>query len=513
MRSLITETAQEGQGLKKAVGVTQLTAMGVGAIIGTGIFVVIGKGAGIAGPAVILSFLLAAVACAFSALSYAELSSSIPVSGSAYTYTYATLGEVVAWIIGWDLILEYGVSVAGIAVGWGGNLNAFLDAAFGYQLPDAIAKSPSDGGVFNLPAVFIVLAITFLLVRGVTESARANLIMVVIKLAVLVFFLVVAFANFGTGNFKPFAPDGTDGVTAAAAIIFFAFIGFDAVSTGSEEAKKPGRDLPIAILGSLGICTLFYVLTAVGAIGIASPDQMKDSDAPLAAALDQGAGISWAAGILSLGAVVAITSVVLVIFYGQTRIFFAMCRDGLMPQRLATVNQRYGTPAKLTIGLGVLIAILAALVPLGTIVELVNIGTLFAFVLVNVGVIILRRTRPEMPRPYRVPWSPVLPIIGVAFAVYLMSDLPWETWVRFGVWLLIGILIYALYGYRNSRLRTEPQSTPVWARDQDSPADPNTPADPGPSADPDPSAEPGRSAEPGEATGRAGSAEPGGDRP
>ncbi|GIF03757.1 amino acid permease [Actinoplanes siamensis] len=451
--SLIHETAQEGNQLKKAVGVTQLTAMGVGAIIGTGIFVVIGKGSGIAGPAVVLSFVLAAVACAFSALSYAELASSIPVSGSAYTYTYATLGEIVAWVIGWDLILEYGVSVAGIAIGWGGNLNAFLDAAFGVSLPDAIAKSPEDGGVFNLPAVFVVLAITLLLIRGVTESARANLVMVVVKLVVLVFFIVVAFANFGTGNFHPFAPAGVDGVTAAAAIIFFAYIGFDAVSTGSEEARNPSRDLPRAIIGSLLICTVFYVLTTVGALGIATPDQMKDSDAPLAAALDQGAGMSWAAGILALGAVVAITSVVLVIFYGQTRIFFAMCRDGLLPRRLAVVNQRFGTPARLTLVLGVLIAILAALVPLGTIVELVNIGTLFAFVLVNIGVIVLRRTRPDMPRPYRVPWSPVLPLIGVVFAVYLMSDLPLDTWIRFAVWLAAGLVIYGLYGYRHSRVR------------------------------------------------------------
>ncbi|GLY95041.1 amino acid permease [Actinoplanes sp. NBRC 103695] len=455
VRTLITETTQEGQGLKKAVGASQLTAMGVGAIIGTGIFVVIGEGAGVAGPAVILSFVLAAVACAFSALSYAELASSIPVAGSAYTYTYATLGEIVAWIIGWDLILEYGVSVAAIAVGWGGNLNAFLDSAFGVALPDAISKSPEDGGVFNLPAVFIVLAITFLLVRGVTESARVNFVMVVIKLTVLLFFIVVAFVNFGTGNFQNFAPSGVDGVTSAAAIIFFAYIGFDAVSTGSEEARNPSKDLPLAIIGSLVICTIFYVLTAVGALGIASPDQMKESDAPLAAALDQGAGISWAAGILALGAVVAITSVVLVIMYGQTRIFFAMCRDGLLPEKLATVNQRYGTPARLTIGLGVLIAILAALVPLSEIVKLVNIGTLFAFVLVNIGVIILRRTRPEMPRPYRVPWSPVLPILGVLFAVYLMTDLPIDTWIRFVVWLLLGIVIYFAYGYRHSKVRKD----------------------------------------------------------
>ncbi|MCY1144450.1 amino acid permease [Actinoplanes sp. Pm04-4] len=467
VRSLITETAEEGHGLKKAVGATQLTAMGVGAIIGTGIFVVIGEGAGIAGPAVILSFVLAAVACTFSALSYAELASSIPVSGSAYTYTYATLGELVAWIIGWDLILEYGVSVAAIAVGWGGNLNAFLDAAFGVALPDAIAKSPEDGGIFNLPAVFVVLAITFLLIRGVTESARVNLVMVVIKLAVLLFFIVVAFANFGTGNFQPFAPEGVDGVTAAAAVIFFAYIGFDAVSTGSEEAKRPERDLPLAIIGSLIICTIFYVATATGALGIASPQQMEGSDAPLAAALDQGAGISWAAAVLALGAVVAITSVVLVIMYGQTRIFFAMCRDGLLPQRLAQVNQRYGTPARLTLVLGVLIAILAALVPLSEIVKLVNIGTLFAFVLVNIGVIVLRRTRPEMPRPYRVPWSPVLPLLGIAFAIYLMTDLPWDTWVRFVVWLAIGMIIYWLYGYKNSRLRREQSSTPNWAREHD----------------------------------------------
>jgi APA family basic amino acid/polyamine antiporter len=451
--SLITETAETGHELKKTVSGTQLMAMGIGAIIGTGIFVVTGQGVGIAGPAVILSFVLAAVACAFSALSYAELASSIPVSGSAYTYSYATLGELVAWIIGWDLILEYGVSVAAVAVGWGGNLNIFLDSAFGVHLPKAISKPPEEGGVFNITAVIIVLAITALLVLGVRESARANFLMVGFKLLVLTFFIIVAFVNFSTKNFTPFFSHGTGSVTTAAAIIFFAYIGFDAVSTGSEEARNPSRDLPFAILGSLVICTIFYILVAVGALGIDNPKALEKSDAPLATALKDGAGMSWAAWLLALGALVAITSVVLVVMYGQTRIFFAMCRDGLLPEGMATINPRYGTPARLTIGLGILIAILSALVPLGKIIELVNIGTLFAFVLVNIGVIILRRTRPEMPRPYRVPLSPWFPILGVIFAVYLMKDLPGATWVRFVLWLAAGLIIYGLYGYRNSRLR------------------------------------------------------------
>jgi APA family basic amino acid/polyamine antiporter len=461
VQDLTTETEEEGHQLKRSVSAVQLTAMGVGAIIGTGIFVVIGKGAGIAGPAVILSFVLAAVACTFSALSYAELASSIPVSGSAYTYSYATMGELVAWIIGWDLILEYGVSVAAVAVGWGGNVNAFLDAAFGVQLPDAISKSPEDGGVFNLPAVFIVVAITFLLVRGVRESAGANLIMVGIKLVVLTFFIVISLIHFKPGNLQPFMPHGFNSVTTASAIIFFAYIGFDAVSTGSEEARNPAKDLPFAVIGSLLICTVFYILTAVGALGIATAQQIEGSDAPLATALQVGAGLDWAAGILALGALIAITSVVLVIFYGQTRIFFAMARDGLLPERMADVHPRFGTPAKLTVGLGVLIAILAAFVPLGAIVELVNIGTLFAFVLVNIGVIILRRTRPDMPRPYRVPFSPVFPLLGVLFAVYLMKDLPLATWIRFVIWLAAGLIIYGLYGYRHSRLRRNLGPAPV----------------------------------------------------
>jgi APA family basic amino acid/polyamine antiporter len=453
--SLVEETHSSGEELTKAMGPVALTALGVGAIIGTGIFVVIGKGAATAGPALVLSFVLAAVTCVFSALSYAELSSAVPVAGSAYTFSYATLGELVAFIIGWDLILEYGVSVAAVAVGWGGNVNEFLTAAFGVALPDAISKSPSEGGVFNIPAVFIVLLITVLLVRGTRESARVNTVMVGVKLLVLAFFVIVALTAFHSGNFTPFAPQGVSGVTVAAGVIFFAYIGFDAVSTGSEESINPGRDLPIAVIGSLLISTVIYVVVAIAAVGVAPVKTLTNSDAPLAAALREGAGIPWAGGVLAAGALIAITTVVLVIMYGQTRIFFAMCRDGLFPRSLARVHPRYGTPARLTIGFGALIAVLAAFVPLGAIVELVNIGTLFAFVLVNIGVIVLRRTRPEMPRPFRVPGSPVLPIIGILFCVYLMTQLPLTTWIRFVVWLVIGLAIYFLYSRRHSRVRLE----------------------------------------------------------
>jgi APA family basic amino acid/polyamine antiporter len=453
---LIAETQGEDSSLKRAVGALDLTALGIGAVIGTGIFVVIGEGIGEAGPAVILSFALAGLTCLFSALSYAELSSSIPVSGSAYTYAYATLGELVAWIIGGDLFLEYGVSVAAVAVGWGGNLNKFLDNAFGYQLPESISTAREDGGILNLPAVAIVVAIMFLLSRGVRETARANMVMVGVKLLVLLFFVIVAFtSSFDTENLKPFAPDGTNGIVSAAAIIFFAYIGFDAVSTGAEEARKPRRDLPIAIVGALVLCTIIYVVVAVGAAGSLDAKTLSESDAPLAAALDEGAGISWAASLLAFGALVAITSVLLTVFYGQTRIFFAMARDGLLPRRIAKVNPRTGTPVGLTIGLGTAIAILAAVAPLSEIVKLVNIGTLSAFFLVNIGVVVLRRSHPDMERPFRAPLSspkfPLFPVIGCLLILYLVQTLPGETWVRFVVWLDIGLAIYYFYGRNHSR--------------------------------------------------------------
>jgi basic amino acid/polyamine antiporter, APA family len=450
----LIETA-EGTRLRRSVGALDLTALGIGAIIGTGIFVIVGEAIGESGPALVISFLLAGITCVFSALSYAELASAIPVSGSAYTYAYATMGELLAWIIGWDLILEYGVSVAAVAVGWGAYLTELLDSLFGVTLSESITLPPGDGGDLNVPAVFLVLAVTAVLIAGVRQSARSNTVMVITKIAVLLFFIAVAFSAFEGGNFSDFAPNGFSGIESAAALIFFAYIGFDAVSTASEETKQPGRDLPIAIVGSLVIATMIYILVAVAAVGALPADQLAGEDAPLAIALSEGAGIGWGGDIVSFGALVAITSVVLTMLYGQTRVAFSMSRDGLMPERLATVWERTRTPVVLTVIFAVPIMLIAAFVPLTEIAELVNIGTLFAFLIVNIAVIWLRRTKPDMERRFRVPFVPAFPLIGAALCVYLMTKLPFETWMRFIAWLAIGLLIYALYGYRHSRLRRD----------------------------------------------------------
>ena len=382
----LLETA-EGTSLERGIGALDLTALGIGAIIGTGIFVIIGEAIGESGPALVISFVLAGVTCIFSALSYAELASTIPVSGSAYTYAYATMGEVLAWIIGWDLILEYGVSVAAVAVGWGAYLTELLDSLFGITLADSISQPPGDGGKVNVPAFFLVLAVAALLISGIRQSARSNTVMVIVKLAVLVFFIVVAATAFNGDHFSDFAPNGWSGIENAAALIFFAYIGFDAVSTGSEESKNPGRDLPIAIIGSLVIATILYILVSLAAVGALPADQLAGQDAPLAIALSEGAGLAWGADIVTFGALVAITSVVLTILYGQTRVAFSMCRDGLMPSKLATVWEKTRTPVILTLVFAIPIAVLAALVPLKEIAELVNIGTLFAFLIVNIAVI------------------------------------------------------------------------------------------------------------------------------
>jgi APA family basic amino acid/polyamine antiporter len=446
---LVADT-QDG-GLRRAVGLLDLTALGIGAIIGTGIFVILGEAIGDSGPAIILSFVLAGLTCAFSALSYAELASAIPVSGSAYTYGYATMGELVAWIIGWDLILEYAVSVAAIAVGWGQYFNDLLRDLFNYELPKAIAGAPGDGGTFNVPAVIIVLAVAGLLIVGVRESARANTIMVAIKLVIIVVFIVLAATAFHSTDLHPFAPKGFDGVVTAASVIFFAYIGFDAISTSGEETKNPGRDLPIAILGSLAICTVLYILVAITATGAVPYTKIAGQDAPLAHVLRL-LHFDWAATLISFGALVAITSVVLTILYGQTRITFAMCRDGLLPSSFAKLSPRR-TPARITAVFAVLIALIAAFFPLKEIAKLVNIGTLFAFVVTNIGVIVLRRTRPDLQRTFKVPFSPVFPLIGAALAIFLMKYLEQATWLRFIGWLVLGLIIYFAYGMRHSKLR------------------------------------------------------------
>ena len=454
--ALVAETEEKETQLKRAVGALDLTALGLGAIIGTGIFVIIGEAITTSGPSIVLAFMIAGITCVFSALAFAELASAIPVSGSAYTYSYATLGELAAWIIGWDLILEYGVSIAAVAVGWGAYLNELLDSLLGLSLPDSIANPPGEeGGKVNIPAAFLVLAVTGVLMIGVRESARTNTIMVFFKLAVLVLFLVLGITAFTADNFSPFfvEGEGVKGTVTAATLIFFAYIGFDAVSTSSEEVKEPKRDLPRAIIGSLLIATTLYILVALVATGALPFDQLKGEDAPLAKALSEGAGMEWAGEIISFGALVAITSVVLTLLYGQSRILFAMSRDGLMPRRISRVNPKTRTPVMIIGICGLLFALLAAFVPLKEIVQLVNIGTLFAFVVVNIGVIILRRTRPDLPRGYKVPFVPWFPIIGTLLCLYLMADLPGTTWVRFIIWMALGLLIYFVYGIRHSRLR------------------------------------------------------------
>jgi APA family basic amino acid/polyamine antiporter len=451
-KQLVSDTEERTRALRRGVGLLDLTALGIGAVIGTGIFVVIGEAIGMTGPSIVISFTLAGVTCIFSALSYAELASSIPVSGSAYTYAYATLGELAAWIIGWDLIIEYGISVAGIAIGWGQYFNELIDSAFGWSLPNSIAQPPGEGGDVNVPAVFVVAVIVALLVYGVRETARSNTVMVAIKLLVLLIFVVFGVTAFHSGNLTPFTTHGTSGIVDAAAIIFFAYIGFDAISTASEEVENPQRNLPIAIIGSLLIVTVLYIVVSIVAVGALPANELASADAPLAAALDQGAGYGWGATIVSIGAVIAITSVVLTITYGLTRIVFSMSRDGLLPGFFSRLSERR-TPAASTLLLGTLIAILAAFVPLSSIIELVNIGTLFAFVVVNIGVIVLRRTQPDMQRGFRVPGVPVVPIIGALLCVYLMTKLPAETWARFGIWMVIGLVIYFFYGRSHSRLQ------------------------------------------------------------
>ncbi|MFF4602466.1 amino acid permease [Streptomyces sp. NPDC001339] len=452
---LVAESGKgQGGSLRRSMGVWQLTMISVGATLGTGIFVVLGKAVPVAGPAVILSFVLAGLTALFSALSYAELAGTIPVSGSSYSYAYATLGEVVAWVCGWCLILEYGVSVAAVAVGWGQYLNELLDGVFGFTIPDALAAPPGDGGIFNLPALLVVLLAMVFLMGGAKESARANTIMVVVKIVALLLFCGVAVQGVRSGNYANFMPLGMAGVSAAGATLFFSYIGFDAASTAGEEAKNPQRDLPRAIMLSLVIVTVLYCLVAAVAVGAMPWQSFEGSEAALAGILKAVTGQSWWAVLLAFGAVIAIASVVLTVLYGQTRILFAMSRDGLVPKAFSKVHAKTGVPRINTVIVSLFCGVLAAAVPLAELADATSIGTLFAFALVNVAVIVLRRTRPEMPRSFRTPLAPLFPAIGFLMCVGLMLSLGVVTWVVFGAWMAVGLVIYFGYGKRRSRLAT-----------------------------------------------------------
>jgi APA family basic amino acid/polyamine antiporter len=465
----LVSDVEHGRHLKRALSAVDLTLLGIGAIIGTGIFVLTGTAAANqAGPAITMSYMLAGLACGFAALCYAEFASMIPIAGSAYTYSYATLGEVFAWMIGWDLILEYAVGSMTVAIGWSGYFQRIL-AGFDVTLPQWMAAAP-PAGIINVPAVIIVLLITTLLVIGVRESARFNAVMVTIKIAAVLFFIAVGFSKVETSNWSPFAPYGWSGIMAAGAVVFFAYIGFDAVSTTAEEAKNPQRDLPIGIIASLIICTVLYIAVAAiltgivpvtdyrsyeaalpGATIVSTAESTKFLNAPVAYVLTV-INLDWAAGLVSAGAVAGITSVLLVMLMSQPRIFFSMSRDRLLPQAVSAVHPKFGTPYITTIITGVVVAVFAGLLRIDVVGEMTSIGTLFAFVVVCAAVIMLRVKRPDARRPFRVPFGFLFPVCGVVSCLYLMLSLSVVTWVRFLLWLDVGMAIYWMYGRTHSPL-------------------------------------------------------------
>ncbi|WP_405731457.1 amino acid permease [Streptomyces sp. NBC_01537] len=449
-------TADHGGGLRRTVGPFQLTMIGIGATIGTGIFFALNAAVPEAGPAVILSFVIGAITAALTALCYAELASAVPVSGSSYSYAYATLGEFAAYAVGWCLLLEYAVSGAAIAVSWGQYLNDLTQRLFGVQMPAAISAPPGDGGYLNLPGAVLVLMCCFLLVRGAKESAAVNTVMVLLKLGVLALFVVLGVAGFHSANLHPFAPMGMAGVGAAASTVFFSFIGLDAVSTAGEEVRNPRRTLPLAIICALLVVTTVYVLVALVGVGAQPWTAFAGQEAGLSEILADLTGASWPGVLLSAGAVLSIVSVTLVVLYGQTRILYSMGRDGMLPSAFKRLSPRTGTPVLGTVIVGVFVAGLAAVVPLDVLADLTSMGTLVAFTVVSVGVIILRRKAPDLDRGFKVPGYPVVPVLSVAFCAYLLYGLPLPTYIMFACWLALALVIYVLYSRHHSRLEPQP---------------------------------------------------------
>ena len=459
---LLAESEQgEHGGLKRTLSATSLVALGIGAIIGAGIFTLTGvAAANHAGPGLVYSFMLAAVGCAFAGFCYSEFATMIPIAGSAYTYAYATLGELVAWVIGWALVLEYAVGAATVAVSWSATTASIL-RDFGITLPHALLASPFDPnpGVINLVAVFIVFAISGILIIGMQESARFNSLIVFVKVSVVILFIVIGYFYINKANYTPFVPENTgkfgvfgwSGILAAAGQIFFAYIGFDAVSTAAQEAKNPKRDMPIGIIGSLAICTVLYILYSMVLTGVVNYKDLAVAD-PLPLAVDRMHGFPWVGKLMKIGSLLGLTSVILVMLLGQSRVFYSMSRDGLLPGLFSRIHAKFHTPWLSNILLMVFVSVGAALTPIEQLGKLTSMGTLFAFVIVCIGIMIMRKTRPDLPRPFKTPWVPVVPILGVIVNVGLMLGLDIVTWEAFFIWMAIGLVVYFLYSRFHSHL-------------------------------------------------------------
>lgn len=440
----------QNSGLTKNLGAFDLVFLGIGSVIGTGIFVLTGIGAALyAGPGISLSFVLASVACAFAGLAYAEYAAMVPVAGSAYAYTYASLGEFLAFIVGWNLILEYTVTCSTVAAGWSGYVVGLL-ASGGIELPIAFTKVPEEGGIINIPAIFITMFLCILLVRGTKETVMVNRILVFVKLAVIAIFFVLAIPNVNPANWEPFLPYGAQGISAGAAIVFFAYIGFDAVATSAEEAKNPSRDLPIGILGSLIVCAILYFFVALVLTGVVHYSDLNNAE-PVAYAL-RAIGYPIGSAIVAVGAICGITTVLLVLLYGQARIFFALSRDGMIPAGICRIHKIYRTPYLVTIGGCILVATIAGFAPIHLIAEMANIGTLSAFFLAGFGVLYLRIKRPDIPRSFKCPCIYFVAPMAMICCGYLMYNLPIHTWIRFVVWCVVGCLVYFGYSYKHSKL-------------------------------------------------------------